>query len=55
MENYGGMILTGKKILIRPPELSSNPTGSHLVANQEELGEGNSEFSLRSILMHASK
>jgi hypothetical protein len=39
--NHGGMIL-----LIHPPELSGNPTSSRLVANQEELGEGNDEFSL---------
>jgi hypothetical protein len=25
------------KLLIRPPELSSNPTSSHLAAKQEEL------------------
>jgi hypothetical protein len=30
----------------RPPERSDNPIGSHIVANQEELGEGNDEFSL---------
>jgi hypothetical protein len=34
------------KLLICPPELSGNPTSSHLVANQEELGKGNDEFSL---------
>jgi hypothetical protein len=27
--------------LIYPPELSGNLTSSHLVAKQEELGEGN--------------
>jgi hypothetical protein len=43
------------KLLIRPPELSSNYTNSHLVANQEELGEENYEFSLRSIFVHTSK
>jgi hypothetical protein len=30
METYGGMILTGKNLLIHPPELSDNPTYSHL-------------------------
>jgi hypothetical protein len=29
-----------EKLLIRPPELSSNRTSSHLVANHEELGKG---------------
>jgi hypothetical protein len=33
------------KLLIHPPELSGNPTSSHLVVNQEELGEGD-EFGL---------
>jgi hypothetical protein len=39
-----------EKLLLRPPELSDNCTSSYLVANQEELGEGNEEFSLCSIL-----
>jgi hypothetical protein len=30
----------GRKVLIRPPELSGNPTSSHLVVNQKELGKG---------------
>jgi hypothetical protein len=33
------------KLLIHPPELSGNPTSSHLIVNQEELGEGD-EFGL---------
>jgi hypothetical protein len=42
--------------MFRPPEfpiaiLSAEP----LVANQEELGEGDGEFSLRSIFVHTSK
>jgi hypothetical protein len=44
MEKYGGMILAGENS--RPPELSSNPTSSHIVKKQEELGEGNDEFGL---------
>jgi hypothetical protein len=32
--------------LIRPPELSSNPSSSYLVANQKDLGEGNDELGL---------
>jgi hypothetical protein len=35
-----------RKLLICPPELSGNPTSSHILANQEELGEGNDEFGL---------
>jgi hypothetical protein len=41
-----------RKLLIRPPDLSGNPTISHLLANQEELGEGNDEFGLPSIFVH---
>jgi hypothetical protein len=33
-----------EKLLIRPLELSGNPTSSHLVANQEKLGEVYDEF-----------
>jgi hypothetical protein len=36
--NHGGMISTGG-ILIRPPELSGNPTSSNLVAKQEDLAK----------------
>jgi hypothetical protein len=32
-------------LLIRPPELSGNPTGIHLAAKQK-LGQGNYEFGL---------
>jgi hypothetical protein len=39
------------KLLIRPPELSLNPTSSHPVATQEELGEGNHEFGLMKYLL----
>jgi hypothetical protein len=38
------------KLLIRPPELSGNHASSHLVARQEEPGEGNYEFGLRKYL-----
>jgi hypothetical protein len=34
------------KLLIRPHELSGNPTSSHLVTNQEKLGKGNDESDL---------
>jgi hypothetical protein len=36
----------GKKFLIRPPELSENPTSTLILVNQEELGEINDEFSV---------
>jgi hypothetical protein len=32
-----------------PPELTGNPTSSHLVANQEQLGEANDEIGPPSI------
>jgi hypothetical protein len=38
------------KLLIHPPELSENPTSSHLVVNQEELGKENYEFGLTKYL-----
>jgi hypothetical protein len=37
------------KFLIRPSELPVNPTGSHLVAYQEDLDEGSDGFCLRNI------
>jgi hypothetical protein len=43
------------KLLIHPPELSDNPTSSHIVANKEKLGEGNYEFGLWNIFVHTSK
>jgi hypothetical protein len=43
------------KLLIRPPELSDKAISSHLVANQEGVGEGNNKFSLRSISFSTSK
>jgi hypothetical protein len=38
MENHGRMTSTGK-LLIRPPQLSSNPTSSHLVEKQEKVAK----------------
>jgi hypothetical protein len=46
IKSHGGMISTGVKLLIRPPELSGSLTISHLVANQEDLCEVNNEFGL---------
>jgi hypothetical protein len=34
------------KLPILTPELSGSPTSIHQVANQDELGEGNEEYSL---------
>jgi hypothetical protein len=39
MESHGGMISAGVNSLIRPPEVSSKPTSSHLVAKQDELAK----------------
>jgi hypothetical protein len=36
MDNHGGMISTGEKY---PPEISDNPTSTHLLAYQKELGK----------------
>jgi hypothetical protein len=38
-----------RKLLIRPTELPGNPTGSHLVAKQEELAKERINLALRSI------
>jgi hypothetical protein len=46
-ENHGGIISMGK--LIHPPELSGNPTSSHLVAKQEELAKEIMNLALQSI------
>jgi hypothetical protein len=54
MENHGRMISTGK-LLIRPPELSGNPTSSHIVANKGEFGEGSDTFCLRRNFVHTYK
>jgi hypothetical protein len=34
------------KLLIHPSELSGNPTSSHLIAKQEDIGEENYDFGL---------
>jgi hypothetical protein len=52
VKNRGGIMSTGETDC--PPELSGNPTSSHIVSNQEELGERN-EFGLRNIFVHTSK
>jgi hypothetical protein len=47
MENHAGRLSTGENFWFI--------CGSHLVANQEELGKGNDEFCLLSIFVHTSK
>jgi hypothetical protein len=46
MENHGGTILMGEKLLICQPELSSNPASSNLVAKQGELATEMTNFAL---------
>jgi hypothetical protein len=41
------------KLLIGPSQLPGNSTSSYLVAKQEEHGEGNAEFCLRSTFSHS--
>jgi hypothetical protein len=41
--------------LIRLPEFSGKPIRSHLVANQEELGEENDEYGLWNIFVNTQK
>jgi hypothetical protein len=43
------------ELLICQPELSGNPTSSHLVAKQEELTKEITNLALRSISFHTSK
>jgi hypothetical protein len=43
------------KLLIRSPELSGNPTSSHLVAYQEKLAKKIMTLALRIIFTHTSK
>jgi hypothetical protein len=50
MENLGGMILTGGKLMINPPELSGHPTSSHLSSNAGGTGKRNDEFCLKEYL-----
>jgi hypothetical protein len=55
MENHGGMILTSET-----PDLSTRALWkfyqqSHLIVNQEELGEISDGFGLRSIFVDTSK
>jgi hypothetical protein len=44
-----------RKLLIHLPELSDNPTSSHIVANEEKFGEGNDEFGLWNIFVDTSQ
>jgi hypothetical protein len=49
MENHSGMILTGGKLLIHPPELSGNSTSSKAGGTGKE-----NEFFLTKYLFHTS-
>jgi hypothetical protein len=49
VENHGGMILAGEYSWF-VHQSSCSPTSSHLVARQEELGEGSYEFGLTKYL-----
>jgi hypothetical protein len=55
LENHGGMIWTGNTPDSFTRALWQSCQLSHLVANQEELGEGSDDFSLQSIFIHTSK
>jgi hypothetical protein len=44
-----------EELLIRPPELSGNPTTSYLVAKQDELAKEMMNLALRSICVHTPK
>jgi hypothetical protein len=54
IENNGGIISTGETPDSSTRALWKSYQQSNLVANQEELGEGN-EFRLRNICVHTSK
>jgi hypothetical protein len=43
------------ELLIHPPELSGNPTSSHLVVKQYELAKEIINLAMRSIFVHISK
>jgi hypothetical protein len=43
------------KLLIRPTDISGNPTSSHPLAKQEELGSGNDYLAFRSIFVHSRR
>jgi hypothetical protein len=56
MENHGGMVLTGENSWsVCQNTLWKSYQQSHLGANQEEFGEGDDQFSPRSIFVHTSK
>jgi hypothetical protein len=55
MENHGRNYIDRGELLICIPQLSANPTNSHLVAKQEKLAKEIMTFDLRSIFSHSSK
>jgi hypothetical protein len=54
MENHGGKVATGGKLLILPPKLFGNPTSSHLATKQEDLAK-EMNLALRGVFVHTSK
>jgi hypothetical protein len=50
MENSGGMISTGETPDLSTTALWQSYQQSHILANKEELGEGNYEFGLTEYL-----
>jgi hypothetical protein len=52
MDNHGGKVWRGETPDSSTRALWLSYQQSHLLANKEELGEGNNEFNLRSIFVH---
>jgi hypothetical protein len=55
VENHGGLISTGKIPDLPTRGLWQSYQQSHLVANQEELGEANNEFGRQNVFVHNLK
>jgi hypothetical protein len=55
IQNRGGMISTGETSISSTRAVWQSYQSSHLVADQEELGEVNDELGLRNIFVQTSK
>jgi hypothetical protein len=55
IQNRGGMISTGETSISSTRAVWQSYQSSHLVADQEELGEVNDELGLRNIFVKTSK
>jgi hypothetical protein len=55
MENHDGLISTGKIPDLSTRGLWQSCQQSHLIANQEELGEANNELGRQNIFVHNLK